>query len=61
MTDAPPSPDAPLTGLVVFGPVRAWRAGLGLARPLVRAVEARGHRAPLADPAEIPLPLLGWT
>ena len=53
-----PSPDAPLTVLVVFGSVRAERVGIGLARFLVRAVEARGHRALLADPLEIRLPLL---
>ena len=53
-----PTPDAPLSVLVVFGSVRADRAGIGLARHLVGAVEARGHRALLADPLELRLPLL---
>lgn len=51
-------PEEPLTVLVVFGSVRQARAGIGLARALCRAVEGRGHRALLADPAEIALPLL---
>lgn len=49
---------APLDLLVVFGSVRAERQGIGLARFLMKAIEARGHRATLADPLEIPLPLL---
>lgn len=47
-----------LNVLVVFGSVRRERAGIGLARALVRAVEARGHGAVLADPTEIALPML---
>lgn len=51
--------DAPsLNVLVVFGSARRERAGIGLARVLVRAVEARGHGAVLADPTEIALPML---
>ena len=49
---------APLVVLVAFGSVRRERAGIGLARALVRAIEGRGHRALLADPAEIELPML---
>lgn len=48
----------PLNLLVVFGSVRAERRGIGLARHLVRAIEARGHTGVLADPMELPLPLL---
>ena len=47
-----------LNVLVVFGSVRRERVGIGQARALVRAVEARGHGAVLADPAEIALPML---
>ncbi|GGK26150.1 NADPH-dependent FMN reductase [Salinarimonas ramus] len=48
----------PLQILVLYGSVRTQRRGIGLARLLVRAIEARGHGARLADAAEIPLPLL---
>ncbi|WP_052341418.1 NADPH-dependent FMN reductase [Salinarimonas rosea] len=62
MTTDTPNTDTPttdpLTILVLYGSVRTARRGIGLARLLVRAVEARGHRALLADAAEIPLPLL---
>ncbi|WP_299844991.1 NADPH-dependent FMN reductase [uncultured Jannaschia sp.] len=52
------STDKTLTVLVVFGSVRRDRAGIGLARALARIVTERGHRAHLADPAEIALPML---
>lgn len=44
--------------LVVFGSVRTTRQGIGLALLLAKTIEARGHVATLADPLEIPLPLL---
>jgi len=43
---------------VILGSVRQGRNGLRAARYLVRALEARGHEAPLVDPAELGLPLL---
>jgi len=43
---------------VILGSVRADRAGLRAARFLVVQLEARGHEAPLVDPAELKLPLL---
>lgn len=49
---------APLSVLVVFGSVRRDTVGIGLARALVRSVEGRGHRALLADPAQLRLPLI---
>ena len=48
----------PLDFLVVFGSVRRDRRGIGLARYLVGAIQARGHSASLVDPMETPLPLL---
>ena len=48
----------PLDFLVVFGSVRRDRRGIGLARFLVGAIQARGHSATLVDPMETPLPLL---
>lgn len=50
--------ETPMGVLVVYGSVRRDRQGIGLARFLARAVETRGHRAELADPLEIALPLL---
>jgi len=47
-----------LTIPVILGSVRADRNGLRAARFLVREIEARGHAAPLVDPAELNLPLL---
>lgn len=47
-----------LTVPVILGSVRADRAGLRAARFLVAQLEARGHEAPLVDPAELKLPLL---
>ena len=44
--------------LVVFGSVRRDRRGIGLARFLVGAIQARGHSATLVDPMETKLPLL---
>jgi NAD(P)H-dependent FMN reductase len=44
--------------LVVFGSVRRDRRGIGLARFLVGAIQARGHSATLVDPLETTLPLL---
>ncbi len=48
----------PLDFLVVFGSVRRDRRGIGLARYLVGAIQARGHSAMLVDPMETTLPLL---
>jgi len=48
----------PLSLLVVFGSVRRDRQGDRLANFLVRRIEAAGHRAMLADPLAIELPLL---
>lgn len=50
--------DDPLTLLVVYGSVRSARKGIGLARLLVKRIEAAGHVALLADAKEIELPLL---
>ncbi|MFE1601787.1 NADPH-dependent FMN reductase [Methylobacterium sp. ID0610] len=43
---------------VILGSVRHERHGLRAARYMVRALEARGHEAPLVDPAALALPLL---
>ncbi len=43
---------------VILGSVRSDRQGRRAARFLVRSLEARGHEAPLVDPAELKLPLL---
>ncbi|GJE60722.1 NADPH-dependent FMN reductase [Methylobacterium trifolii] len=43
---------------VILGSVRSDRQGLRAARFLVARLEARGHEAPLVDPAELKLPLL---
>jgi NAD(P)H-dependent FMN reductase len=48
----------PLDFLVVFGSVRRDRRGIGLARYLVGAIQARGHSVTLIDPMETQLPLL---
>lgn len=48
----------PLTIPVILGSVRSDRNGIRAARFLVREIEARGHAAPLVDPAELDLPLL---
>ncbi len=48
----------PLEFLVIFGSVRRDRRGIGLARFLVGALQARGHVATLVDPMETQLPLL---
>jgi NAD(P)H-dependent FMN reductase len=48
----------PLVIPVILGSVRQGRNGLRAARYLVRSLEARGHEAPLVDPAELGLPLL---
>ena len=50
--------DSDLNVLTVYGSVRRDRQGIRLARFLVDRLEARGVEAPLADPMEIPLPLL---
>ena len=47
-----------LTVPVILGSVRTDRAGIRAARFLVAQLEARGHTAPLVDPAELKLPLL---
>ena len=47
-----------LTVPVILGSVRAERAGIRAARFLTAQLEARGHTAPLVDPAELKLPLL---
>ncbi|WP_132250508.1 NADPH-dependent FMN reductase [Methylobacterium segetis] len=43
---------------VILGSVRSDRQGIRAARFVTRALEARGHEAPLVDPAELKLPLL---
>lgn len=43
---------------VILGSVRSDRAGIRAARFLIERLEARGHEAPLVDPAELALPLL---
>jgi NAD(P)H-dependent FMN reductase len=43
---------------VIYGSVRRHRQGIRGARFVVRALERRGHEAPLIDPLEYPLPLL---
>jgi NAD(P)H-dependent FMN reductase len=48
----------PLDLLVVFGSVRRDRRGIGLARYLVGALQARGHAVTLIDPMELNLPLI---
>ena len=47
-----------LTVPVILGSVRTDRIGIRAARFLIAALEARGHVAPLVDPAELELPLL---
>ncbi|MFY9292396.1 MAG: NADPH-dependent FMN reductase [Methylorubrum rhodinum] len=47
-----------LTVPVILGSVRSERQGIRAARFLVAQLEARGHTAPLVDPAELNLPLL---
>ena len=48
----------PLTIPVILGSVRTDRIGIRAARFLIAQLEARGHAAPLVDPAELKLPLL---
>ncbi|SDA29953.1 NAD(P)H-dependent FMN reductase [Methylobacterium sp. UNC378MF] len=48
----------PLTVPVIVGSVRTDRIGIRAARFLIAQLEARGHVAPLVDPAELRLPLL---
>lgn len=43
---------------VILGSVRADRIGIRAARFLIAQLAARGHAAPLVDPAELALPLL---
>jgi NAD(P)H-dependent FMN reductase len=47
-----------LTVPVILGSVRSDRIGIRAARFLTSKLEARGHAAPLVDPAELKLPLL---
>ena len=47
-----------LTVPVILGSVRSDRIGIRAARFLVSRLEARGHAAPLVDPADLKLPLL---
>ena len=47
-----------LTVPVILGSVRSDRIGIRAARFLVARLEARGHAAPLVDPAALKLPLL---
>ncbi|MCJ2085321.1 NAD(P)H-dependent oxidoreductase [Methylobacterium sp. E-005] len=47
-----------LTVPVILGSVRRDRIGIRAARFLIAQLEARGHAAPLVDPAELKLPLL---
>ncbi len=48
----------PLTIPVILGSVRSDRIGIRAARFLVARLDARGHAAPLVDPADLALPLL---
>src|SRR6476620_4891014 len=48
----------PLTIPVILGSVRTDRIGIRAAQFLIAQLEARGHAAPLVDPAELKLPLL---
>ncbi|MCJ2126068.1 NADPH-dependent FMN reductase [Methylobacterium sp. J-077] len=48
----------PLTVPVILGSVRSDRIGIRAALFLIARLEARGHAAPLVDPAELKLPLL---
>ena len=48
----------PLTIPVILGSVRTDRIGNRAAQFLIAQLEARGHAAPLVDPAELKLPLL---
>ncbi|MCJ2069030.1 NAD(P)H-dependent oxidoreductase [Methylobacterium sp. J-030] len=47
-----------LTVPVILGSVRRDRLGIRAARFLIAQLDARGHAAPLVDPAELKLPLL---
>jgi NAD(P)H-dependent FMN reductase len=47
-----------LTVPVILGSVRSDRIGIRAARFLTSKLQARGHAAPLVDPAELKLPLL---
>ncbi len=47
-----------LTVPVILGSVRSDRIGIRAARFLTARLEARGHAAPLVDPAELRLPML---
>ncbi|MBE7199935.1 MAG: NAD(P)H-dependent oxidoreductase [Parafilimonas terrae] len=47
-----------LTVPVILGSVRTDRIGIRAARYLTARLEARGHAAPLVDPAALKLPLL---
>jgi len=49
----------PLIMPVVLGSVRSDRKGLRAARFIARHIRERGHEAPLVDPLELKLPLLG--
>ncbi|GEP10378.1 NADPH-dependent FMN reductase [Methylobacterium gnaphalii] len=48
----------PLVVPVILGSVRSDRLGIRAARFLTARLAARGHEAPLVDPAELNLPLL---
>ena len=48
----------PLTVPVILGSVRSDRIGIRAAQFLIARLTARGHTAPLVDPAELGLPLL---
>ncbi|KAB1071596.1 NADPH-dependent FMN reductase [Methylobacterium planeticum] len=48
----------PLVCPVILGTVRSDRQGIRAGKFLVRALEARGHEAPLVDPQVLALPLL---
>ena len=47
-----------LTVPVILGSVRGDRIGIRAARFMTARLEARGHAAPLVDPAELRLPML---
>jgi NAD(P)H-dependent FMN reductase len=49
----------PLLMPVILGSVRSERQGLRAARFIIHRLEGRGYEAPLVDPLELKLPLLG--
>lgn len=61
MQTKPSAGEGGLNAVVVYGSVRKARAGLRVARFVIRQLQARGHEAALVDPAEVRLPMLDRT